>query len=211
MSKSFKLNNSGFTLIELLISIVILVILSTIGVASFNNAKTRQDLQNQAKEVVSQVRQLRTDSVAASKPTSCTSPIGDPDPKTFYGTYATITLGGGSYTTGIVCYTASGNPVITSTQTINFTPGITTSSLPSSSSGASGPVIYFNFSGDVYLLPAVPATQAEARNPTSGLLSSGSKPASFKVTQGSDDYYIYVNPVGLVCTETNPPNGTCAF
>src|SRR3989344_3103497 len=91
------LTQKGFTLVELLVAVVIIVILSTIGIASFNTANSRNELQNQAKELQSTMRKLRTDSVAAVKPVtgaggaldpSCKSPSAlDPDDGTYYGSW----------------------------------------------------------------------------------------------------------------------------
>ena len=216
LSLIFK-TNVGFTLVELLVAIVIIVILSTLGIASFNSANTRNELQNQGKELQSAMRKLRTDSVAASKPVtgvgaavdpldpSCKSPTaGTSDDGTYYGSYITLTSGGSSFTTGVTCFDDSGNDIAAaSVSTTNFTQGITSSAIPS------GRTIFFSFDGNVYLLPTTaPTNKANADT----LIVPGnqvSTPVSITLSRGGD-YYIYVNGSGLICSQNEPPPGTCA-
>ncbi len=209
-------SQSGFTLIELLVSIVIIVILSTIGIASFNSANIRNELQNQAKELTSELRHLRTDSVAAVKPVtdttaanSCKAPDdGNPataesDAGTYYGSYMKLTGGGTSFETGVVCFDSSGNSVSGIATTTNFTDGLTSSVLSDSNE-----VILFSFDGDVYSLSSVPVDKTAA---DAGIVSTNqiSTPVSITLSQGSQNYYLYINGTGLICSEPAATT-TCA-
>jgi prepilin-type N-terminal cleavage/methylation domain-containing protein len=193
--------SAGFTLVELLISVVIIVILSTIGIASFASANRRSALQNQAKEIQSNLRAIRTDSVAALKPTQCDSPSGTPNPKTFYGIYVNLTPGTG-YSSGVSCFEGT-TQVSIPTSTVTFQEGVSISAIDGPGTGN---FIYFNFNGDVYRLSSAPATKAEAENPSSGKIDN---PVRITLSDGTNPYYVYINGTGLVCAEPNSTT-TCA-
>ena len=92
----------GFTLIELIIAIVIMVILTTIGVASFNSASQSNAIQQQAQELKSLARKLRTDASAAIKPAGdCSLPVNK---AVIYGTYLYFKNGSSDYYYGIACF-----------------------------------------------------------------------------------------------------------
>lgn len=203
--KKLSPNQFGFTLVELLVAIVIIVILTTIGIASFNSANRRNELQNQAKAIVSQMRKIRTDSVAASKPTtgttagtSCKSPDGTPDQSVFYGTF--ITFSNSTFSTGVTCFVGAATDVSGGAST-----PVTLKSGMSLSFGLNR-TIFFGFDGNVYTINgAAPASVATV--PTTGAITN---PITITITQGSDTYNIRMNGTGLVCTQISTTATNCA-
>jgi len=63
--------NLGFTLIELLITITIITLLFSIGIAQYNKFNRRQILVKAKDELVSNLRLAQGKSLAAEKPTNC--------------------------------------------------------------------------------------------------------------------------------------------
>jgi len=67
---------SGFTLIELLITMTIITLLFSIGMAQYNQFNRRQILTKAKDELVSNLRLAQSKSLAAEKPTACgTTPL----------------------------------------------------------------------------------------------------------------------------------------
>ncbi len=62
----------GFTLIELLITMTIITLLFSIGMAQYNKFNRRQILVKAKDELVSNLRLAQSKSLAAEKPTTCT-------------------------------------------------------------------------------------------------------------------------------------------
>ncbi len=197
--------STGFTLIELLISIVIIVILSVIGISSFNVANNRNELRNQAKEIVSEMRKIRTDSVAASKPVTGAGNAVDPsckdptttatiDQGTYYGTY--ITFNATSFDTGVLCWTSGGATNVSGTA--SNTP--LKQDVTAATSG--GSTFFFSFDGSVYQTSSVPP-YAFASQPSSPPLAG--TPAVITLSKGGESFYVYVNGAGLICTQKDAP------
>lgn len=185
------LRQQGFTLVELMISIVIIVILTTIGIASFNSANARNGLQQQAAEIRTLARKLRTDAGAAIKPNVCVT-----NSATVAGTYISFTSGpGGSYSYGVVCF--SGNTPTYST---------TTASLPTGYKFGSTQTILFPFSGGAGNQASTPALPSDYTNAA----MSPSNPYQLNITDGTNNYYVYFNSNGLVCEQKDTSTPTCA-
>jgi len=68
-------NGAGFTLIELLITITIITLLFSIGMAQYNKFNRRQILVKAKDELVSNLRLAQGKSLAAEKPTTCTATL----------------------------------------------------------------------------------------------------------------------------------------
>ena len=71
ISRKFSRVNSGFTLIELLITMTIITLLFSIGIAQYNKFNRRQILVKAKDELVSNLRLAQGKSLAAEKPTGC--------------------------------------------------------------------------------------------------------------------------------------------
>lgn len=196
MLKKNLLNSPlGFTLIELLISIVIVVILSSIGIASFNSANAQNGVQQRAAEIRSLARKLRTDAGAAVKPktgtdtnSSCKSWDTNPDKGIVYGSYINFTNNSQTYTYGIACYD-SGNTWLGST---------TSGSLPSGFKfyiDSNNPTIIFPFNGL--------AGSITASRPIVSDFSTVTMPANqyVRINDGSHDYFVFFNGNGLICEQ----------
>jgi prepilin-type N-terminal cleavage/methylation domain-containing protein len=67
--------NLGFTLIELLITMTIITLLFSIGIAQYNKFNRRQILAKAKDELVSNLRLAQGKSLAAEKPTTCTDTL----------------------------------------------------------------------------------------------------------------------------------------
>jgi len=65
----------GYTLIELLITITIITLLFSIGMAQYNRFNRRQILVKAKDELVSNLRLAQSKSLAAEKPVECTDTI----------------------------------------------------------------------------------------------------------------------------------------
>ena len=70
-----KKSCSGYTLIELLVTITIITLLFSIGMAQYNRFNRRQILAKAKDELVSNLRLAQSKSLAAEKPASCTGTI----------------------------------------------------------------------------------------------------------------------------------------
>ncbi len=225
LSLIFK-TNLGFTLVELLVSIVIIVILSTLGIASFNTANTRNELQNQGKEIQSVMRKLRTDSVAAVKPVTGDGSAGDPsckaptpgteDQGTYYGSWIILDKNTTphSFYTGSACLDASDNPLYGSSSPTNLTNGVSFGDLPN---GDLREVIFFTFDGQVFSAvhpvsdfpPTGDPRPDWLKDPTSFGSTPVTNAIAIQLMSGSTPYYIYLNGAGLICAQEDNP-GTCA-
>lgn len=215
---------TGFTLVELLIAVVIIVILSTIGIASFNAANSRNELQNQAKEMTAQLRNLRTNSAAATKPItgagtvldpSCKSPTATTtDQGTYYGAWMIIDKNTSphSFYTGSACVDASNTALYGSSSPTNLVDGVSFGALPA---GGDRNVILFTFDGKVFIDQDASADPDPSwvKDPTSsGTATEITDPANaIELTSGGRSYYIYFNGSGLVCTqEEDSSQDNCA-
>ncbi len=185
---------AGFTLIELIIAIVIVVILTTIGVAGFNSASRANAIQQQAQEIKSLARKLRTDASAAVKPTGTCQTSG-----AVYGTYITFTSGSSNVTYGTSCW----SPTSVAAPGTDYSPATATKSLSSPISISSATqTIFYAFDGGVYFFPTVPTR--------TDILGASTPASIYKVviTDGttSRDYQIAFSPTGLVCEERSGSN-----
>ena len=201
-------SKSGFTLIELIIAIVIVVILTTIGVASFNSASRANAVQQQAQEIKSLARKLRTDASAAVKPSSCATP------GSFYGTYINFQEGSGTISYGTSCWQDSTNDESPTASTKNLATGITVRTVSTSTNLT----IFYNFDGKVFVFDC--ATSCASGNniniaPTQTEIGSATASVSVENivitdTEPTRDYRINFSPTGLVCEEKDSIPSVCA-
>ena len=76
ISRKFSRVNFGFTLIELLVVASILIILSGIGIASYNQFNRRKILDKATQELKSNLRLTQGKALAGEKPVGCTGLLG---------------------------------------------------------------------------------------------------------------------------------------
>lgn len=210
MSKHTK-NQLGFTLVELLVAIVIIVILSTIGIASFNSANSRNEVKNQAKEIKSLMRKLRTDAVAAYKPQQCID-----NGATLYGTYINFKRDENFLTYGVSCWGDGATDDFSTEEIFQLKEGLL------QSSGFANLIVFYNFDGSVIYydlgltaqeLAMVAPTKALIENPSShanfaNVNNSSNLDYSVVVTDGptfvanANAYGVSFNKSGLVCDES---------
>ena len=201
----------GFTLVELIIAITIITILTTFGVASYNSARVSNDLRQQAQELKSLARKLRTDAVAATKPSGNCQTSG-----TVYGTYLVFQksdVGHGlnsTYYYGTACYDAIGNPLIpANTGTLHTGIYVTCSSC--SAQPYIG-VVYFNNGQWSDITPSSsfpPLSITVFSLPSLTRRSVRVTPTPLAATASSSDYNLNFSPTGLVCEEKYVPTPTC--
>lgn len=184
-------------MIELIIAIVIMVILTTIGVASFNSASRANAIQQQAQEIKSLARKLRTDASAAIKPSGNCQSLGE-----VYGTYITFQLNSANYSYGAACFDK------TTPATSYSTPS--TETLPTGMifTGSGNLTILYSFNGTV-------GSTTNAAPPVSGNFPSALSSVTYlTINDGtaSRNYRIGFSPSGLVCEEkaTPVPTTPCA-
>lgn len=219
MKTPLSQNQVGFTLVELLVAIVIIVILSTIGIASFNSANIRNELQNQAKELQSTMRKLRTDSVAALKPVtgagtpgspSCKAPGAGADQGVYYGSWIILdkTTSPHSFYTGSACLDQFDTPLYGSSSPTALPNGLSFGNLPN---GSDREVIFFTFDGQVFsaIHPAGDPLPTWVKDPIGSGSTAVNTPIAVQLMSGSTAYYIYLNGAGLICAQEDSP-GTCA-
>lgn len=233
LNKTMLMKNSvGFTLVELLVAIVIIVILSTIGITSFNSASARNELQNQAKEIQSLARKLYTDGFASSKPSDCENLT---PPRYFYGTFLSfqITNDAGTpteITYGPLCYQATAEP--NTEQLINLEKqfhfrddvslqqiGLESGTLGIQTSGSithQRLVIVYRYDGEIRFLDHVGFTANQVRfgavmngsyiyNGSETVLST---PRAFAdIGDGNNSYRINFSKSGLTCVQALPISG----
>ena len=70
---SLKRNSSGFTMIELLVVVVIIGVLTSIAIASFNSFSRAQSIRLAALELKNDLRKVKTDSISGKKDSQCRS------------------------------------------------------------------------------------------------------------------------------------------
>lgn len=153
------LSQVGFTLIELLIAISIIVILTTIGIASYTSSAANNNVLNAGRELKTLVRKLRTDAIASRK--NC-----DATHTKYYGTYIRF-LTNSSYSHGSACYDSSESfQTNLETANVSYPSGITTPNSSISSptaytwkdhsgwigNGTRDLVIFYATNGSVYFL-----------------------------------------------------------
>lgn len=201
----------GFTLIELIIAIVIVVILTTIGVASFNSASRANAVRQQAQEIKSLARKLRTDASAAIKPSGDCSLAANN--ASIYGTYLNFAQTD-TVTYGVLCFDQGTNDYST----------VNTKTLPTGlkvgQTGFSNLTVFYSFTGGVEFFSLAAGifhpTRAQLEDPSSCtgppcLWLNGVTRLSFKVTDwpvfganSGNRYNINFNTTGLVCEQKYP-------
>lgn len=224
----------GFTLIELLIAIVIITILSSVGIASFNGISRSNAMQQQAQEIKSLARKLRSDATAgvkvvtgATTATSCKSVDADPDAGILYGAYINFQNNANTINYGISCWENS---------TIDHSPAASVKTLPQGMviwriNGVTIPTdvnttIFFSFEGKVYVFDcanaALECTDANNNNlniapDQASIIANVTPIATTQYIYISDDgtnnprnYRINFGPTGLVCEEKASISAFCA-
>lgn len=207
----------GFTLIELLIAVAIIVILSGVGIAGFNSANKISYLKQNAQDIKTLARKLRTDAGAAYKPSgSCTTVPGS-----VYGTFISFRQNSNTITYGTLCFDPPG-----ATSSSNDYSVYSTKQLPTGLKvgyGVGTPVnttTFFGFDGIVrffsYGVGKLYPNHDELNNIAAvvGEITSATPVLSITLTDGTDittgnRYYIHFNQNGLVC-EQRYPTVTCA-
>jgi Tfp pilus assembly protein FimT len=86
----------GFTLVEMLLVFALMVIMITMGIASFTSYGKRQDLQTAVSGVTSYLNLAKSRSASQVKPSQCG--IGQ-----LQGYIVGVTVGGGAYTLRVAC------------------------------------------------------------------------------------------------------------
>lgn len=205
----------GFTLIELIIAIVIVVILTTIGVAGFNSASRTNAVRQQAQEIKSLARKLRTDASAAIKPSGDCSLAANN--ASIYGTYLNFVQNDTKVTYGIMCFNQGSGDY--STQNTKTLP--TGLILGSNISGYQNFTVFYSFNGDVafYLLPVGTyyPSRDEVENNTSSYKVVGATRRIVVISDGTtvinfgngNRYSVGFSITGLVCDQKYPPGVTC--
>ncbi len=210
-------SNAGFTLIELIIAITIVVILTTVGIASFNSASKANATFQKAQEIQSAARKIETDATAAVKPitgsttpTSCKSVDLNPDVGTLYGGYITFDMATNSYFYGMSCFNSDGS--------INLSSQSTAQTLASPmqftySPSGSKKIIYFSFDGGVYAYDqvgtGVPDFAFVTSPGTVGYPIVTPQRVIISYPSLANPAYLYVSGAGLVCVQKTTPT-SCA-
>lgn len=224
------LTQTGFTLIELLISIAIIVILSTIGIASFNSSSSKNVVQQQAAEIRSLARKLRTDAGSAIKPSSCPTTSTPATNSSVYGSYITFwsNLPGDPSTIsyGISCWDGSGTDRSPIASSKTLPAGIKITAV-GAGAGVNGVTIFYTFDGKVIYFNCEVECGTTIPYPTNNNLnkapnlfslvnvSATDLPVTLITVRISDstvsrDYQINFSRTGLVCEQKYPLN-TCAI
>lgn len=210
--KAVAERSEGFTLIELMIAIVIITVLSTVGIASFNGISRSNAIQQQAQEIKSLARKLRSDATAAVKPSgNCSLPANN---ASIYGTYLYFKNNTSTYYYGVAC----------------FNPTTSTSYSTVSQADLKSPLL-FNFAGGndyMALLYTFNGQVASYTFNTGGApviaIGDFALPLLFEragvsvsiqeiiITDGtaSRNYRINFSPTGLVCEEKASITAFCA-
>ena len=195
----------GFTLVELILAIVIVVILTTIGIASFNSASKTNAVSQQAQEIKSLARKLRTDATAAIKPAGdCSLPANS---AVVYGSYLYFKGGASNYYYGTACFNPTTALSYSSVKQGNLKTPLTFTGL-----GGDYKALLYTFNGHVitYTFPD-PGTDPVITAAEFGL-SELLNTTNIKITDGtaSRDYRINFSATGLVCEEKASIPAFCA-
>lgn len=129
----------GFTLIELIIAIVIVAILTTIGIAGFNSASKVNAVKQQAQEIKSLARKLRTDATAAVKPAGLCQTNG-----VLFGTYINFSRNTNVIDYGVSCFDSTGTNDYSTHNEFNLNQG-----LLQGTGYTTNLTIFFSFNGNV--------------------------------------------------------------
>lgn len=210
----------GFTLIELLIAIVIITILTTVGIAGFNNISRSNATFQKGQEIQSLVRKLRTDATAAVKPitgdaqtNSCKSP--DPllpqDLGTLYGSYIIFdkSTTPGTYVYGISCFKSDG----TNVSSIS-TPQTLPDNMVLDYFDSNKLLIFYDFLGKVYTYDSItftgPSNAYVTALPATDLIPATPVSLTVSYPSNTNSAYIYFGATGLVCVQKTITTPTCA-
>jgi prepilin-type N-terminal cleavage/methylation domain-containing protein len=207
LSKFFK--PFGFTLIELMIAIVIITVLSSVGIASFNGISRSNAMQQQAQEIKSLARKLRSDATAGIKTSGNCATNGS-----LYGAYINFNSTVGSNSTisyGISCWansTTDYSPTPPLSKTLPT--GLTVSSV----SSYTNMTIFYSFDGKVskFDCASLAAKCTDTNNLNKNIAPDQAQivaPAAINSAEyvvisdgtGSRNYRINFGPTGLVCEE----------
>ncbi len=200
----------GFTLVELLISVAIIVIISSFGIASFNGASQRSAVKSQAQELKTLIRKMRTDAGAAIKPvtgattaTSCRSPIaGDSDLGIVYGSYINFNRGASNgsptVTHGISCFDSTGTN-LSSSNTTQLKSG-----LVQGSANYANLTVFFGFDGEVKFFSGISQPSKNDIETVSSLAGVNYTPIivsdGANISSGNRRQ-VAINLNGLICDE----------